>query len=218
LDEFKRIVSLAVLFKTAEALYGDLDYREYRAQTVTYAIAMLSHRLQRRLPWSDIWELQGVPPGLLLPLKTLMVAVREAMSHQSRNIGEWCKRPECWSHLLALQVEVKLPEGLADGPTSGATPIEALSGPERVLVEAVGAVPADVWFAVASWAKSTESLQGWQRSLAYSLGGLPGRSRKPSLKQATQGRKLLFEARRLGFGHELLASDLLARLAEAGSA
>jgi hypothetical protein len=216
LTEFKRVISLAILFKTAEALYGELEYKGYRAQTVTYAIAMLSQRLQRRLPWSEIWELQGLPEDILAPLKTLMVAVREAMSHQPGDIGDWCKRPECWSNLLSLQVELKLPGGLEVGPSTTATPVEALSVADHARVEAVSAVSPDVWFAVAKWAKETDTLLSWQRSLAFSLGVLPSRNRKPSIKQATQGRKLLMEARRLGFGHELLAADLLTKLAEAG--
>ena len=182
------------------------------------AIAMLSHRLQRRLPWADIWELQGVPADVVSPLKTLMIAVREAMSCERGNVGEWCKRPECWSQLLALQVELRLPDGLVAGSPSDAAVADTLSGTERSLVEAVGAVPSDVWFAVAKWAKETNTLLGWQRSLAFSLGTLPTRSRKPSIKQATQGRKLLMEARRLGFGHECLSAELLQRLADTTSA
>lgn len=216
LVEFKRIVSLAILFRTAETLYGDLDFQGYRAQVVTYAVALFSHRLQRRLPWSDIWELQGLPTDMLLPLKTLLVAVREAITHPpaNRNITEWCKRPECWSQLVSLEVELALPAGLEPAPQGGAVAPETLSSAERLLVDSVAAIPADVWFAVAKWAKDTDTLLGWQRGLAYSLGTLPGRNRKPSIKQATQGRKLLLEARRLGFGHEQLGSQLLEQLAE----
>lgn len=218
LAEFKRVVSLGILFKTAEGLFGELDYREFRAQTVTYAIAMLSQRLQRRLPWTDIWELQGVPADVVSPLKTLMIAVREAMLRERGNVGEWCKRPECWSQLLALQVELRLPTGLVAGSPTDAAVADTLSVTERSLIEAVSAVPSDVWFAVAKWAKETNTLLGWQRSLAFSLGTLPTRSRKPSIKQATQGRKLLMEARRLGFGHESLTAEFLQRLAGVGSA
>lgn len=216
LAEFKRIVSLAILFRTAEALYGELDFQGYRAQAVTYAVALLSHRSQRRLPWSDIWEVQGLPADMLPPLKTLLVAVREAITHQpgNRNITEWCKRPECWSQLVNLEVELTLPGGLELAPQGGAPAADALSPAERQLVDCVAAVPADVWFAVAKWAKDTDTLLGWQRGLAYSLGTLPGRGRKPSIKQATQGRKLLLEARRLGFGHEQLAADMLGQIAQ----
>ncbi|MBK9118192.1 MAG: AIPR family protein [Phycisphaerales bacterium] len=216
LTEFKRVVSLAILFRTAETLYGELDYKGYRAQVVTYAVALLSQRSQRRLPWTDIWELQGVPDELLPALKTLLVAVREAVTNPpaNRNITEWCKRPECWSQLLNLNVDLTLPSGLEAAPQSGAVPTDALSPAERLVVGVVAEVPADVWFAVAKWAKDTDTLLGWQRGLAYSLGTLPGRNRKPSIKQATQGRKVLMEARRLGFGHEQLTPALLEQLAQ----
>ncbi|MCC6358557.1 MAG: AIPR family protein [Phycisphaerales bacterium] len=216
LAEFKRVVSLALLFRAAETLYGDLAFQGYRAQVVTYAIALLSHHSQRRLPWSDIWELQGLPVDLSAPLKTLLVAVREAITHPpaNRNITEWCKRPECWSQLLSLDVKIDLPKGLEAAPQRGPAASETLSPADRALVECVAAVPAEVWFAVATWAKDTDTLLGWQRGLAYSLGTLPGRNRKPSLKQAIQGRKLLVEARRLGFGHEQLTPDLLGQLAQ----
>lgn len=219
LPEFKRVISLAILFRTAEVLYGELDYKGYRAQAVTYAIALLSHHSQRRLPWSDIWELQGVPDELVPALKKLLVAVREAVTNPpaNRNITEWCKRPECWSHLLNLDVDIALPSGLESAPQSGAVPTDALSPAERAIVEAVAVIPGDVWFGVAKWAKDTDTLLGWQRGLAYSLGTLPGRNRKPSIKQATQGRKVLMEARRLGFGHELLTAELLERVAQAVS-
>lgn len=216
LAEFKRIVSLAILFRTAEALYGELDYKGYRAQVVTYAIALFSHRSQRKLPWADIWEVQGIPVDMLLPLKTLLVAVREAVTHPlaNRNITEWCKRPECWSQLLNLEVELTLPAGLETAPRSGVVGTDALSPAERQRVDSIASVPADVWFAVAKWAKDTDTLLGWQRGLAYSLGTLLVRGRVPSIKQATQGRKLLLEARRLGFGHDLLVPDLLAQFAQ----
>lgn len=216
LVEFKRIVSLAILFRTAEALYGELEFQGYRAQAVTHAVALLSHRLQRRLPWSDIWELQGLPSDLLNPLKILLVAVREAITHPpaNRNITEWCKRPECWSHLVNLEVDLTLPAGLEAAPQRGAVAVESLSPAERLLVDCVSNVAFDVWFAVAKWAKDTDTLLGWQRGLAYSLGTLRSRNKKPSVKQATQGRKLLLEARRLGFGHEQLSTELLGQLAE----
>ena len=53
--------------------------------------------------------------------------------------------------------------------------------------------------ALAHWAKETDNLQPWQRSLAFSLGRLAGQGREPSRKQAVQGKKILDEAGRLGF-------------------
>jgi hypothetical protein len=81
-------------------------------------------------------------------------------------------------------------------------------------VIAVAALPAEVWLAAAKWAKETGSLQVWQRKIAYSLGKL-GRGSEPSPKQSIQGRNLMMEAVRLGFGHAKLTRDLLDALAAA---
>ncbi|HOF66918.1 MAG TPA: AIPR family protein [Candidatus Fermentibacter daniensis] len=214
LVEFKRIVSLAILFKTSEALYGELDFKGYRAQVVTYAVALLSHRLQRRLPWSDIWELQGLPTDMLMPIKTILIATRKTIINPpgNQNITEWCKRPLCWSQVVNLELQFTLPEGLEQAPLGGPVANEALSSADRILVDSVVAVPAEVWYSVAKWSKNTNSLLGWQRRLAFSLGTLSGRTREPSIKQAIQGRKLLLEACRLGFGHEQLIPELLEKL------
>ena len=53
--------------------------------------------------------------------------------------------------------------------------------------------------ALSSWAKETGNLQSWERSLAFNLGKLARQGRTPSRKQATQGKRILDEARRLGF-------------------
>jgi hypothetical protein len=217
-DEFRRIIGQAILFHTAERLYADLEYQGYRAQVVTYSIARLSHTLQRRIRWDEIWEAQAVPASLVAPLKLVLTGVREVILHppQNRNITEWCKREECWSAVLQLPLQLGLPGSPAG---TGADPRKDQPPPtpeETTAIELVRAIPADVWFAAAKWAKDTESLQGWQRSLAYSLGTVGARGKTPSSKQAVQGCRLLTEARRLGFGHDLLVSDLLQRLANSG--
>ena len=60
-------------------------------------------------------------------------------------------------------------------------------------------IPSQTWFDLAAWAKDTQSLQAWQRSLAFSLGRLAGNGRKPSRKQAMHGEKIIKEAKSLGF-------------------
>lgn len=215
-DEFRRIVGQAILFHMAERLYADLEYQGYRAQVVTYSIARLSHSLQRRIRWEDMWETQAVPPALVAPLKLILTGVREIVLHppQNRNITEWCKREDCWSAILQLSLQLDLP-GSPTGNGSSPRSDQPAPTPEQAsAIELVQAIPADVWFAAAKWAKDTDSLQAWQRSLAYSLGTLGARGKAPSSKQAVQGCRLLAEARRLGFGHDLLIPDLLQRVGD----
>lgn len=213
-DEFRRIIGAAMLFRTAEHLYGELGFRGYRAQVVTYSIARLSHYLQRRMRWDDIWEKQAVPATLIAPIKLVLTGVREVILHppQNRNITEWCKREECWSAVVQLPLQLDLPEfGGPVGASAGDPPTVTTAG-EMAAIDLVRAIAPEVWFAAANWAKETNSLQKWQRGLAYSLGTVGGRGKTPSTKQAVQGCRLLAEARRMGFGHELLTPNLLERL------
>ena len=212
-EEFRRIVAQSILFRKAEKLYGELGHKGYRAQVVTYAVGRLSHALERRLPWEEIWANQALPERLLTPLKTVIRGVREVIVQPpgNRNITEWCKREECWSAVLNLRLELDLPEveeileaPVDDGP--------AVTEEQAAMITTVTHIPADVWFAVAAWGKQTNSLQPWQRSLSYSIGRLLGLGRSPSPKQATQGGKLLCAAWDLGFTHEELTPHMMDRL------
>jgi hypothetical protein len=75
----------------------------------------------------------------------------------------------------------------------------------RAAIDEVAAVQPSVWLALAHWAKETNNLQPWQRSLAFSLGRLIGQGREPSRKQAAQGKRILEEAGRLGFDARAVA-------------
>ena len=210
-DEFVSIVGQAILFKTAERLYGALGFQGYRAQVVTYSIAKLSFAMARQMPWPTVWANQEIPEEVVDPLKTTIRGVREAIIHppSNKNITEWCKRDECWSKVVSLDLGLKVvaqstPEPRVDRPA----PSEA----DRPVVEAVRGVPGEVWYAIAKWAKETDSLQRWQRGLSYSLGNICTRSQEPSVKQAIQARKLLMAAVEQGFRHDELASETRARL------
>lgn len=212
LEQFHRIVAQAILFHTAERLYGDLGFQGYRANVVSYAIARLSHILKRSLPWQEIWESQGVPDDLKQQLKLILIAVRDVILYPpaNRNITEWCKRDECWSSILNLQTGINRPDDTSGNGDYGELAHSAIAGAS--LVEAVAAIPAEVWFSTSKWAKDTGSLLPWQRSLAYSLGKMASTGNSPSDKQAKQGRILLLEAHRLGYEHIQLSEAMIDHL------
>lgn len=214
---FRRTVALAILFHTAERLYGDLGFQGFRANVVTYSLARLSHACRKQLDVDEIWKRQAAPDELVNALKYIITGVREVIVNpppSQRNVTEWSKRDECWTATLTRPMDIPL--AVLDAPVNGqstppSTP-ESATPEEQELIEATASVPAAVWFAVSGWAAQTSSLQAWQRKIAYSLGTLAGRARPPSVKQARQGRKLLLEANRVGFTHEELAASVIDRL------
>jgi hypothetical protein len=213
LVEFKRTVALAILFHTAEKLYGELKFTGYRANVVTYAVARLSQILQCRLPYDEIWESQQLPEELVNALKILIVGVREEIIERrppNSNISEWSKKDQCWSKVLEREFKLDLPN--ATGWTGEAKPKEEPTSSEHVVIDAVKAVPAEVWFSIAKWAKDTKTLFPAQRSISFSIGQIVARGGAPTVKQARSAQKLINRARQLGFAHPALTGELLHKL------
>lgn len=209
--EYKRTIALGFLFKTAERLYGELDFTGYRAQVVTYAVARLSLAMQSRLPFDEIWESQQIPPDIVNALKLLLTGVREAIVDEcptGANITEWCKKDQCWTSICQRQFD--LGDGPWDGTSVGTTP--PLAPEEQALVDAVESIPAEVWVSVATWAKGTDSLNSWQRKFSFSIGQQRAFNKALSIKQAKAGKKLMISARELGFVHPLRTTDMMTEL------
>jgi hypothetical protein len=218
-SEFKRIVSLALLFKTTETLYGELGFSGYRAQVVTYTIARLSHHLGKRLQISEIWKSQSIPDEIGSALRILITGVRDVLltPPTGKNLTEWCKKEDCWKAVLNRPFELLLApnDPAAHSVESESGSSDATMPEQQVVIDAACAIEAEVWLSISSWAKQTASLLAWQRSLAYSIGKLRSQGRLPSVKQAKQGGILLVEANRLGFRHDLLPMNAINSVASA---
>ena len=203
---FNHIVAKALLFRGAEKLVGDQKYGGYRANIVTYSLALLSHVIEQRIDLDRIWKTQALTPALEDAIVRISKYVRDVIVDppEGRNVTEWCKSEKCWDACRVLDFSVPqqlMAELIAVG--RGARVVNTdISGPDeadRETIAAVVAVPADTWLRISSWSKETGNLQPWQRSLSYSLGRLLNAGRQPSRKQATQGLLILKAATGLGF-------------------
>ncbi|SEW38297.1 AIPR protein [Ruminococcaceae bacterium KH2T8] len=113
-------VSLAILFKHLEQLIPKQSWYEqgYRANIVTYTIALLHKCILDQFPGHDldlqlIWNKQAVPEILNKPLCELAKLVYDKITADDRltvNVTQWCKREECWKRVKAI--EYKLPDSL----------------------------------------------------------------------------------------------------------
>jgi hypothetical protein len=116
------------------------------------------------------------------------------------NVGEASKRPETWNEFRIEDIHLGK-EWLASLTDVSASPY--LTKRPNLAADAaksaVGGVTAERWFALSKWAKERALLQGWERSLAYSLGRRVAGGLTPSDKQAVQGERILARAVELGF-------------------
>ena len=206
---FECLVAKAILFRTAQKLISAQKFGGYRANIVTYTIAKLSHATSHRLDLATIWERQRLSDATVEAaeeIARLVFAVITDPPERVRNIGEWCKRLDCWKRVEELDwhpSRVLQAELIGTGGCRAKQTMEygsgALATEESEIIADASAVEADTWFRLSSWAKETSNLQPWQRGLAYSLGKLARSGRRPSVKQARQGITLHEEAKRLGF-------------------
>jgi hypothetical protein len=207
---FQCAMARSLLFRQTERIVSRQQFGGYRANIVTYSIAWLSHHSSRRIDLVSIWTMQDLFPALAQFLETLSARAHDHLTTPpgGQNVTEWAKRLACWEAFR--EVEVLIPVGLERELVTRDKMLVAVPGKATVFDEhdsaaederviRVGSISAQTWFDLSAWAKDTQSLQPWQRSLSFSLGRLAGAGRAPSRKQALQGERALQEARSLGF-------------------
>ncbi|ESX86273.1 AIPR family protein [Mesorhizobium sp. LNJC403B00] len=205
---FERCVARAILFRRAEKIVSRQKFGGYRANIVTYALAWLSHHTAKRVDLEAAWGAQQLSRALEEFIETLSVHAHEHVTTPpgGQNVTEWCKKEVCWEQFRERSIPI--PAGLEaellsrdKAHVAGSTHAleEQTSVAETEQVARVAAFPAQTWFDLAAWAKDTQTLQPWQRSLSFSLGKLAGSGKQPTRKQAMHGEKIIAEARSLGF-------------------
>lgn len=206
LSYFQRLVAKAILFKRADRIIQQQEFGAYKANIVTYTLAWLSHHTNQCIDLDAIWRAQDIPPALRDAIETVSHHVYAILTSppNNRNITEWCKRKECWDAVreadVVIQPELKK-ELISISGDSTCAPDRGINNPkpeDSELIEQVSAVTPEDWFRISKWAKETNNLQNWQRSLAYSIGRTLSNGRGISIKQAKQGVIILTEARKLG--------------------
>jgi hypothetical protein len=211
-EYFRRAVAKALLFKTAEKIVSGQRYGGFRAQIVTYSLAWLSHHTAQRIDLDSIWKKQTISDCLRdAILKVSGFAYKHIVDTppDKKNPAEWCKKAECWENFKNKEIKVNtslerelLPERRKDEfvfvkeDKKGAV---VQSPEDENIITSITNVPAEIWFKIAKWAKETNNLKSYQRSMAVNIGKAIKRGGRPSIKLARQGVTIYSEAKRLGF-------------------
>lgn len=106
---FKDSVALALLFKHTEWIVSHQSWFEqgYRANIVTYSIALLRHLLKKQykdfeLDLQVVWNKQQVPEVITNELVKITEFVFRTITDPKRgtiNVTQWCKRDACWERV-----------------------------------------------------------------------------------------------------------------------
>jgi hypothetical protein len=197
---FRRLVAQAILFKRTEKIVQDLNLGGYRANVVTYTIALLAKLTEGGLDLEAIWKAQDIAPTLAKFLGALAKKVHAIVISPpgNANITEWCKKEQCWNAVRGIKVDV--PAGvLAPPPQKRAKKKAAAKDDEDDDGETISNAE---WLALSTWAASNPSFPARERHALTAITALVSGGRKPSGGDLTKGLELLERARKLGFEHE----------------
>lgn len=106
---FRNSVAGTIIFRSLEKAVQKADWysQGYRAQIVTYSIALLQHHLGKTgqsLDFERTWQGQSPSPALIGTLLAVGERVNRriveaAATYGIANVTEWCKRERCWEDL-----------------------------------------------------------------------------------------------------------------------
>ncbi len=100
---FEDTVAKAILFRTAEKVYGVKPNAigDMRYITVPYTLALLSLKKGNSIKLKEIWKKQALPEALQTTIYNLMVQVEGFIKQNAPGAlyGEWAKKEECWIEL-----------------------------------------------------------------------------------------------------------------------
>ncbi|MDC3124140.1 AIPR family protein [Gammaproteobacteria bacterium] len=106
--DYKNIIARQILYKNAESIARKLAFPAYRANVVSYTVALLSYRTLNRINLAEIWSKQAVPQEIETTLHEWMPRVFDTIveSAGGRNVTEWAKNSKCWAVVQALDVHL----------------------------------------------------------------------------------------------------------------
>ncbi|TAE86685.1 MAG: hypothetical protein EAY81_05265 [Bacteroidetes bacterium] len=203
---YQRLIAKAILFKEIDRIVAKRNLGGYKANMVSYILAWLSYKSNKKLNLDSIWENQIISEPINNLVEQMIDVVWKHIntpSKQGMNIGEWCKKQECWLTLKDKFIETNSisDEIRTEADTYVETDLvgQELSPQESKMIEEAAKIKGEVWFALSKWAKENNRFTPFDRKLSYNLGVLANRKAILSPKQAKNALRILKQAKDEGF-------------------
>jgi len=193
---FTSAIAKAIVFRETEKIVTEQPWYEggYRANVVAYAIAKISHEVEKLnlvIDFQSIWRKQAISKAFKDTLAAVAHLCQEqlkATPSQMSNVTEWAKQQACWSRIAGLSLS--LPRAFVNELISGEEESEeqtdavrnqrVLDGIEAqtVVVQAGG----DIWRSVREWGISRRLLSPTEAGILEVAAAVP--NRLPSERQS----------------------------------
>lgn len=199
---YKKLIALAILFKSTEKIVSAQQWyqeiKAYRANIVTYTIAIIMHQIQKKYPdktidFLKIWNSQELSPELESQIVKTSREVFDFITREDRltlNVTEWCKKEECWKRAQSYEFSLtdNFVESLIDTSDEqeqkhAATKEQRVSNEVNAEIELVS-LGADYWKKVLEFGRNDRLLSEMEDGLLNVAANFDTTGRIPSDKQA----------------------------------
>lgn len=182
---FEDIVSKAILFRTAEKIYGikPNSIGDLRYITVPYSISLLTFKTNGKVDLYKIWKNQSISEPTRTLLYNLMVQVEKAIKQSAEKnhgalYGEWAKKEECWLDLKKqeLDIDFSIIKTDFEDPKNPSqrkriTDEETAQVQIQEELEKIKSVPPSVWSKIEEWGRISGGLSEQRKTVAFNLAG-----------------------------------------------
>jgi hypothetical protein len=204
---FERLIAKAILFRTAERIIQRQAFGGYRANIVTYAVALLSHATSQTINLDRIWREQAVSAAMQETIARTAYEVHRIITKPpgGQNVTEWCKAETCWDavRLGASRDAIGLiRDELLGAEAAKRENKRAISDYSSTYVQnlkRIVTVSSEGWHSLVVWGAETKALDPVQRQLALKLSKAVTAGRRISSEDAEEAVVLLDRASKLGF-------------------
>lgn len=178
---FEDVIAKAILFRTAEKLYGVKPNAigDLRYIIVPYSIGWLGHHTKGKLDLAKIWKNQSLSENLKDFLYRLMKGM-DAFIRQKAPAslyGEWAKKEECWLSVREQNFGLDLDIIQSEIDKTGGSRRKKITDDEieanRIQDEYayIKSVSPEAWQRIELWGKSSGELTANQQNLAFMMPG-----------------------------------------------
>ena len=219
LDEawFRRLIALAILYRTVTRVVKAKRVPAYGANIVAYTVAAIAERTGGRIDFDLIWHQQCLSSTLeaLIGNWATEIEAQLRTSAGFRNPTEWFKKEDCWTDMRRRLPAISdpLPAEMANGGGTATTGRgmagdAELSAIDYERIDRCMSVPAATWISVAEVGQRVGTLHYRQAGVCMTLAGYAagGWLKRPSVKQAKAGLDALetVSSRKRQLSHDLI--------------
>ena len=204
---FERLVAKAILFRETERIVQRQNFGGYRANIVTYTLALLCNAIDQRLDLERIWREQAIGETLERVIGDLSHGVHAIIINppDGRNITEWCKSEACWdavregvptAAVAELRGEVMSGDALhrENRRNLSDLPDEYVENMRRVVE-----INSEGWRLLSDWGSETHALDVSERQLAARIARVLQSGRTISSADARRAVEIIERADQLGY-------------------